>query len=69
MTADLYPKGDYMRTERFPPYFIAVMMLFFLILFLLLFEGLWNKKEGNEPPSLNHGGIPHLINVSGALTF
>ena len=58
-----------MRPERFPPYFIAVMMLFFLILFLLLFEGFQNKKEGNESPSANRGGIPHLIFVSDKLTF
>ena len=50
-----------MRPERFPPYFILAMMLFCLIILILLFEGLDNRKEGNNPPAIDRGGIPHIV--------
>lgn len=58
-----------MRPERFPPYFIFVMMLFGLIILLLLFEGMGNKKEGNVPPAMRHGDIPHIVFTVKDLTF
>lgn len=43
-----------MRPDRFPPYFFAVMLLFFLILFLLIFEGMETarneKREHMQSP-------------------
>ena len=37
-----------MRRDRFPPYFFAVMLLFFLIIFVLLFEGMNEKNKKRE---------------------
>ena len=57
-----------MRPERFPPYFILAMMLFCLIILLLLFNGMENKKEGNDPSAMRNG-IPHIAFSVGDLTF
>ena len=58
-----------MRPERFPPYFILAMMLFCLIILVLLFQGMENKKAGNKPPAIDRGGIPHIVYSARELTF
>ena len=37
-----------MRPERFPPYFLAVMLLFFLIILVLIFEGMNEENKKRE---------------------